>query len=121
MTTLYGINNCDTIKKTRALLSDSGVDYRFHDYKKHGCDEALARRFLKHFDYKELINSRGTTWRKLSDSEKTSLDITSAINLMAEQPSIIKRPPLNSRGTWFLGYNEENFKQLALNTNRFKQ
>ena len=121
MITLYGINNCDTIKKTRKWLQENEIDYEFHDYKKAGCSKHLAETFLKHFDYKELINSRGTTWRKLSDSEKTSLDITSAINLMAEQPSIIKRPLLNSRGTWFLGYNEENFKQLILNTDRFKQ
>ena len=92
MTTLYGINNCDTIKKTRALLTELGVDYVFHDYKKLGCDEALAKKFLKHFDYTELINTRGTTWRKLDDDTKSTMDKDRAIALIQEQPSIIKRP-----------------------------
>ena len=113
MTTLYGINNCDTIKKTRALLSDSGVDYRFHDYKKHGCDEALARRFLKHFDYKALINTRGTTWRKLPESVKQGLNEASAIELMCEHNSIIKRPIIESNGVWLLGFDKEKIQELV--------
>jgi arsenate reductase len=120
MTILYGINNCDTIKKTRKWLQENKIDYNFHDYKKAGCPQHLAEIFLKNFSYKELINRRGTTWRKLSDHEKASLDITSAIKLMVERPSIIKRPLLNSGKIWLLGYNEEIFKQLAHSTNHRK-
>ena len=112
MTTLYGINNCDTIKKTRALLTELGVDYVFHDYKKLGCDEALARKFLEHFDYQELINTRGTTWRKLPESIKQSLNKASAVALMCEQTSIIKRPLIESNGAWLLGFDAEKICEL---------
>jgi len=112
MITLYGINNCDTIKKTRKWLQENEIDYEFHDYKKAGCSKHLAETFLKHFDYKELINSRGTTWRKLSDKEKASLDITSAINLMVEQPSIIKRPLLIAERLGFSDIMKKNLDNL---------
>ncbi len=113
MTTLYGINNCDTIKKTRTLLSDLGVEYRFHDYKKLGCDAALVKKFLKHFDYEALVNTRGSTWRKLPESVKQGLNDASAIELMCENNSIIKRPIIESNGTWLLGFDREKIQELA--------
>ena len=113
MTTLYGINNCDTIKKTRKLLTTLGVDYAFHDYKKLGCDSALAKLFLKHFDYQSLVNTRGTTWRKLPESVKQTLDERSAVALMCEHNSLIKRPLIECDGEWLLGYDEERIKQLV--------
>lgn len=114
MTTLYGINNCDTIKKTRALLTELGVDYEFHDYKKLGCDEALIQQFLKHFDFKALVNTRGTTWRKLPDAVKQDLDEASAIKIMSENNSIIKRPIIESQGNWLLGFDKEKIQKLVL-------
>jgi Spx/MgsR family transcriptional regulator len=113
MTTLYGINNCDTIKKTRALLQESGIEYHFHDYKKLGCDEALIQRFLEHFDYESLVNTRGTTWRKLPDSVKKSLNQASAIKLMCENSSLIKRPIIESGGNWLLGFDKEKIQELV--------
>ncbi len=114
MTTLYGINNCDTVKKTRKLLDEAGVEYAFHDYKKLGCDAALARVFLKHFDYTELVNTRGTTWRKLPDAVKQGLNEASAIKLMTENNSIIKRPIIESEGKWLLGFDREKIEELVL-------
>ena len=113
MTTLYGINNCDTVKKTRSLLTELGVDYDFHDYKKLGCDEALIRKFLKHFDFKALVNTRGTTWRKLPDAVKQDLSETFAIKIMSENNSIIKRPIIESQGKWLLGFDKEKIQALA--------
>ena len=116
MTTLFGINNCDTIKKTRKLLEASGVDYDFHDYKKLGCDEALVKKFLKHFDYVALVNTRGTTWRKLPDSVRQNLNEASAIKLMCENNSLIKRPIIESQGKWLLGFDEGKIQDLATGT-----
>lgn len=114
MTTLYGIGNCDTIKKTRALLDKTNVEFEFHDYKKLGCDEALVKQFLKHFDYKELVNTRGTTWRKLPETVRENLNKASAIKLMCENNSLIKRPILESGGNWILGFDEERIRDLVL-------
>ncbi len=113
MITLYGINNCDRIKKTRTWLTDHGVEYKFHDFKKAGCPPALIKQFLEHFTYQELINTRGTTWRKLSEQTKNSLDLKSATVLMCEQASIIKRPLLRTANDWVLGYDEERLVQLV--------
>ena len=113
MTTLYGINNCDTIKKTRALLQESGIEYHFHDYKKLGCDEALIKKFLKHFDYESLVNTRGTTWRKLPESVRQNLNQASAIKLMCENSSLIKRPIIESSGNWLLGFDKEKIQELV--------
>ena len=113
MTTLYGINNCDTVKKTKKLLEESGVEYEFHDYKKLGCEEALVKEFLKHFDYTSLVNTRGTTWRKFPDSVKESLNEASAIKLMSENNSLIKRPIIESQGKWQLGFDKDKIQSLT--------
>ena len=113
MTTLYGINNCDTIKKTRALLTELDIDYEFHDYKKLGCDETLVKRFLKHFDFTALVNTRGTTWRKLPESVKQDLSEATAIKLMSDNNSIIKRPIIESKGKWLLGFDKDKIQNLV--------
>ncbi len=112
MITLYGISNCDTIKKTRKWLADHELDYQFHDYKKAGCPPTLVRQFLQHFSYTELINTRGTTWRKLPETIKSSLNSKSAVELMSEKTSIIKRPLIHKDGDWILGYDETRLQQL---------
>ena len=103
MITLYGINNCDTIKKTRQWLDDQGLEYQFHNYKSLGCSNKLAAQFLEQFTFRELINTRGTTWRKLPENVKNSLDRNKAIILMKEKPSIIKRPLINRGNQRILG------------------
>ena len=113
MTSLYGINNCNTIKKTRSLLTELGVDYDFYDYKKLGCDEVLIKKFLKHFDFKSLVNTRGTTWRKLPDAVKQNLSEASAITIMSENNSIIKRPIIEHQGKWLLGFDKEDIQLLV--------
>ncbi len=93
--TLYGIPNCDQIKKARAWLLDHQHAFNFHDVKKAGITPDLIRSWLEYQDWQTLLNRRGTTWRKLSEAEQTQVqDADSAINLMISSPSVIRRPVL---------------------------
>ncbi len=96
--TCYGIKNCDTMKKAFAWLDEHGVAYRFHDYKKSGIDSATLHAWSKAVGWKTLINTRGTTWRKLPP-ERQAIDTQSAaVQLMQEFPSLIRRPVLETAG-----------------------
>lgn len=89
---LYGIKNCDTVKKARKWLDENGVDYQFHDFKKDGLDDALLSCWEKALGWEALINRRGTTWRKLSEEVRDTMSAQTAHAIMLENPSIIKRP-----------------------------
>lgn len=112
--TLYGIKNCDTVKKARKWLDANSVPYTFHDFRVDGIDKTLVNNFLKKIDIEVLINKRGTTWRKLSDEEKDIKTKTQAVELMVENPTIIKRPVLEINKKVTVGFNEENYKSLTL-------
>ncbi|MBC3916038.1 ArsC family reductase [Undibacterium sp. CY18W] len=91
--TLFGIPNCDTVKKARTWLQEQGLAFEFHDFKKQGLSRAAIESWLEHQNLDVLINRKGTTWRALSDAEKTSAsDTEQAIALMMDKPSVIKRP-----------------------------
>ena len=93
MITLYGIPNCDTVKKARAWLSEHGVEHRFHDFKKEGVPPAELDRWLEALGWEQLVNRKGTTWRKLDDATREAVsDAASARVLMLAQSSVIKRP-----------------------------
>ena len=93
--TLYGIPNCDTVKKARTWLTSNGVDFVFHDFKKDGIDASLVKTWLRDVPWDVLVNRKGTTWRKLPDERKAEItDAASATALMLESPSVIKRPVL---------------------------
>lgn len=90
---LYGIPNCNTVKKARAWLDEHGVEYDFHDYKKQGIDQATLASWLEQMPWEKLVNRAGTTWRGLDDAEKaTVIDNASAAALMIAKPSVIRRP-----------------------------
>lgn len=90
---LYGIPNCDTVKKARAWLAGQGVDYTFHDFKKAGVPEEHLQAWLKAVPWDRLVNRQGTTWRKLADAERAAVvDAASAAALARSVPSVIKRP-----------------------------
>jgi arsenate reductase len=90
---LYGIPNCNTVKKARAWLDEHGVAYDFYDYKKQGVDQAMLESWLEQMPWEKLINRAGTTWRGLSDTEKAAVvDNLSAVALMIAKPSVIRRP-----------------------------
>ena len=112
MNTLYGIVNCATVKKARAWLDGHGIPYRFHDYKKAGLDEALARAWIAELGWEALINRNGTTWRKLPESVRASLDAESAIRLMVESPSVVRRPILDTGEARHPGFSESHYEAL---------
>lgn len=103
---LYGIGNCDTIKKTRRWLEQHEVDYEFHDYRSNGSPADLIKKFLGEFPAEQLINRRGTTWRKLSEAEKQQAESRQVAKLLSSNPALIKRPLLNRGSRWMLGYDE---------------
>lgn len=113
MIDVYGIRNCDTVKKARDWLDAEGIDYRFHDFKLEGLDAATAEGWIRALGRDVVINMRGTTWRKLTDPEKAAvIDERSAIALMMAQPSVIKRPVLERDGSYHLGFSEEHYQAL---------
>jgi Spx/MgsR family transcriptional regulator len=112
MITLYGIANCDTIRKTRKWLEQQGADYEFHDYKKLGCSSGLAKTLISELGIESVINKRGTTWRKLPESEREPLTATRAQKLMQDQPSLIKRPVLCVDDQWLVGYDTARITAL---------
>lgn len=110
---LYGIPNCTTVKKARAWLADHALDVAFHDFKKQGVDASWLRAVVAQTGWQALLNTRGTTWRKLTDAEKTAVtDDASAIDLMLAQPSVIKRPVLEREGRYHLGFTEDHYQNL---------
>jgi arsenate reductase len=96
--TIYGIKNCDTMKKARAWLDKRGVGYSFHDYKTAGIERERLERWSKKVGWENLLNRNGTTFRKLPDKDKSGLDAKKAVALMLAQPSMIKRPVLELGG-----------------------
>ena len=110
---LYGIPNCDTVKKARTWLESNGVDYTFHDFKKQGVDEKLLRAWLGHVPLATLLNKKGTTYRALSDADKARADSEAgAIALMQTSPSLIKRPVLDRDGQVSVGFSADNYASL---------
>lgn len=113
---MYGIKNCDTVKKACKRLEDNGVEFEFHDYKKQPPTEELLRKWCENIGIDLLINKRGTTYKKLSEEQKQSVNNEgSAIKIMIENPSIIKRPILFTGNKYIVGFNEEDYKELTNN------
>ena len=110
--TIYGIRNCDTMKKARAWLEAHGVDYDFHDYKTEGIDRATLEKWAKTVGWDVLLNRAGTTFRKLPDDAKQNIDERKAIKLMLEQPSMIKRPVLERGRTLLVGFTEDRYSAI---------
>jgi len=109
---LYGIPNCDTMKKARAWLESHGVAHEFHDYKKSGISREKLDYWVKTAGWEVLLNRAGTTFRKLPDSAKANLSEAKAIKLMLEQPSMIKRPVLERGKTLLVGFTPEKYSGL---------
>lgn len=109
---LYGIPNCDTMKKARTWLESHGVDYRFHDYKVEGADQTRLAAWAKVVGWETLLNRAGTTFRKLPDQSKENLDERKALALMLAQPSMIKRPVLEAGKTLLVGFSPEKYSAL---------
>jgi arsenate reductase len=111
-TTIYGIKNCDTMKKARAWLESHDVTHDFHDYKAAGIDRAKLEAWLKVVSWEVLLNRAGTTFRKLPDAAKANLIEAKAVKLMLEQPSMIKRPVLEHGKLLVVGFSPEKYATL---------
>jgi arsenate reductase len=107
--TIYGIKNCETMKKARAWLDGRGIAYDFHDYKAKGIDRPRLEGWARDVGWETLLNRSGTTFRKLPDFEKARLSEKSAIALMLAQPSMIKRPVLDLGGRIIVGFKPETY------------
>jgi arsenate reductase len=106
-TTLYGIRNCDTMKKAWTWLDQHGVPYAFHDYKKAGIDRAKLEAWVSEVGWEPLLNRAGATFRALPEADKSNLDAAKAVGLMLAQPSMIKRPVLEAGGKLLVGFKPE--------------
>lgn len=105
--TVYGIPNCGSVKKALASLTDAGVAFTFHDFRKQGLSETLLKQWLGQTDLAVLINRKGTTWRQLSDAERAQADSTAgAIELLLSKPTLIKRPVVDRAGQISVGQTE---------------
>ena len=112
MITLYGIPNCDMIKKAKRWLDANHIDYQFHNFKKDGLDQDLLDSWFKDIGWEVLLNKRGTTWRKLDDDTKNAISETNAKELMLENPSIIKRPVLDTGKIKHVGFKEAEYAEI---------
>lgn len=111
MTTLYGIPNCDTVKKARTWLDQHGVAYRFHNYKSDGIDRAHLKAWVDAHGWETVLNRAGTTFRALADNDKQGLTADKAIKLMLAQPSMIKRPVLDLGKRTLVGFKPDIYAQ----------
>ncbi|MBW6526077.1 ArsC family reductase [Sphingomonas sp. RHCKR7] len=111
-TMIYGIPNCDTVKKARTWLADHAVAHRFHDFRKDGLDPALLDAWLDRLGWEMLLNRAGTTFRKLPEEQRTGLDRARAAALMLAQPAMIRRPVLVHDGTVEVGFRPERYGAL---------
>ena len=112
MVTLYGIPNCDTIKKARTWLVEANIEFQFHDVRKDGLTKKQLVNWEKDVGWETLLNRRGLSWRKVADDVKTNINKESAIDLMLEQPVMIKRPVLDTGHQRVVGFSPEHYQTL---------
>ena len=107
---LYGISNCDSIRKARKWLNDHAIDHQFHDYRTDGLDAALIEHLEAAVGWENLLNRRSAGWRRLSESERSNLDREKAMRLMLGHPTLIKRPLLESKSEVLVGFSDKQYR-----------
>jgi len=112
---LYGIKNCDTVRKARRWLEANDVNYQFHDFRSNGLDPAIINHWLESVSWETLLNKCGTTWRKLEDPRKEHLNQTIAVELMLENPTLIKRPVLSDNSGCKVGFKAADYAAYFAN------
>ncbi|CAH8201491.1 ArsC family reductase [Vibrio aestuarianus] len=109
---MYGIPNCDTIKKAKKWLDNATVDYQFHDYRKQGIPPELVNQFCQALGWEVVVNKRGTTFRQLSALQKEALNAETAVDLLVENPAMIKRPILMVDNQYYIGFKAEQYASI---------
>jgi len=112
MTTIYGIKNCDTMKKAMKWLTDNGVEFEFYDFKKQGLEQSQLETWVKQVGWETLVNRRGTTWRKLPENDREDVDEHKAITLMLANLSLIKRPVLDTGKGLHVGFKADDYQAI---------
>ena len=114
MNIMYGIKNCDTIKKAKKWLEANHIEYEFHDYREQGVNPIQLRSWVSEHGWEVLLNKRSTTWRNLPDETKQNMDEVLALHVMEDQPTIIKRPVLETATQRLIGFKEADYQQALL-------
>ena len=109
---LYGISNCDTVKKAKNWLELNNIDYKFHDFRKQGLEPEIIKSWLTQISWDKLLNKRSTTWRNLEPEVQQSVNAENIIQLLAENPTLIKRPVLNVNGIINVGFNADTYQGI---------
>ncbi|MCW9030362.1 MAG: ArsC family reductase [Gammaproteobacteria bacterium] len=112
MLKLYGIKNCDTVKKARRWLENHGVDYQFHDFRQDGLDKKQLTAWVEKLGWESILNKRSTTWRSLSDEEKNISSNSQAIKLLLANPTLIKRPIAQNSNVLLIGFKDVDYKNI---------
>lgn len=107
---LYGISHCDTVKKAKGWLHNKHIDYQFHDYRKQGLSADLLESFETSLGWEKLLNKQSTSWRGLSDNQKSNISKQTALQYMLETPTLIKRPILDTGKKMIIGFKAENYQ-----------
>lgn len=110
MLTVFGITNCDTVKKAQRWLEQHAIDYRLHDYRRDGLDRVHIQKWLKQVNWSDLLNQRSRTWRELDDALKHNLSQDKAMKLMIDHPTLIKRPVLIGKDVFIIGFNPDQYQ-----------
>lgn len=113
MVTIYGIRNCTTVKKAIAWCQEHEVEFSFHDYRKQGLERARLREWCKHLGWRSMVNTRGTTWRRLTPQQQTLTTEAQALALMLEYPSLIKRPIVETGTQLLVGFDPQLFASFV--------
>jgi Spx/MgsR family transcriptional regulator len=112
MITLYGIKNCDTVKKARQWLDKNQIEYRFHDFREDGLSKPQVKKWASELGWETLVNKRSTTWKGLSDTTKASLNDQSVIDIIIESPTLIKRPLIDTGNKRSVGFKADTYHTL---------
>lgn len=112
MITLYGIKNCDTVKKARDWLVKNNIDYRFHDFRADGLDKNQVTNWIAELGLENLVNKRSTTWKELDESTKAHFNEQNAVAIIVENPTLIKRPLLDTSKQKFLGFKDTEYTKI---------
>jgi len=112
MMTLYGIKNCDTVKKARSWLDKHGVEYRFHDFRADGLNAVQVKSWIAEIGLETLVNKRSTTWKELSDSIKENFSAETAVTTIVEHPTLIKRPLLDTGTQKIIGFKDTDYQSI---------